>query len=96
MKRDTVLKILATRQEHLQTMGVKSLDLFGSVARDEASDRSDVDLLVEFDRPMSLFDFSRVKFYLEDILGCSVDMGTRKDLRQKLRDRVIEESIRAF
>lgn len=80
----------------LQQMGVKSLDLFGSVARDEATSKSDVDFLIEFDHPVSLFEFSRVKLYLEDTLGCSVDMGTREDLKKELCDRVLQETICAF
>ncbi len=77
-------------------MGVKSLALFGSVARDEATAESDVDFLVEFDRPIGLFDFSRVRLYLEDILGCSVDMGTPDSLKEYLRDRVLGEKINAL
>lgn len=97
MKRNEVLEIIAQHQEELKAMGVKSLALFGSVARDEANGDSDVDFLVEFDdRPIGLFDFSRVRLYLEDILGCSVDMGTRKYLRKELRDRVLREAICAF
>ena len=55
MKRDEVLAILAAHREQLQEMGVKSLNLFGSVARDEARPDSDVDFLVEFNRPGGLF-----------------------------------------
>ena len=56
MKRDEVLKILADHRDELrQQFGVKSLALFGSVARDEATETSDVDLLVEFERPVGLF-----------------------------------------
>ena len=50
MKRDEVLAILAAHREPLQRLGVKSLTLFGSVARDEARPDSDVDLLVEFNQ----------------------------------------------
>ncbi|TRU83627.1 MAG: hypothetical protein EWV54_19670, partial [Microcystis novacekii Mn_MB_F_20050700_S1D] len=50
MKRDEVLAILAAHREQLQTLGVKSLSLFGSVARDEAHSDSDVDFLVEFNQ----------------------------------------------
>ena len=96
MKRDEVLAIIASHKKHLQKMRVKSLDLFGSVARNEANPDSDIDFLVEFDRPMGLLDFSRVRFYLEDTLGCSVDMGTQEDLKPRVRDRVIEEAIHAF
>ena len=55
MKRDEVLKILADQRDTLKAFSVKSLSLFGSVARDEATEASDVDLLVEFDRPVGLF-----------------------------------------
>ena len=55
MKRDEVLKILADQRDTLKAFSVKSLSLFGSVARDEATEASDVDLLVEFYRPVGLF-----------------------------------------
>lgn len=96
MKRDEVLAIVAAHRQQLQAMGVKSLDLFGSVARDEADPDSDVDFLVEFDRPVGLFDFSKVRLYLEDVLGCSVDMGTQDALREHLRKPVLKDVIRAL
>jgi hypothetical protein len=77
-------------------MGVKSLELFRSVARDVAGPDSDVDFLVEFDRPVGLFDFSKVRLYLEDVLGCSVDMGTQDALREHLREPVLKDVIRAI
>ncbi len=73
MKRDHVLAILADHRDQLTALGVKSLNLFGSVARDEAGPDSDVDFLVEFSINASLFDLFRVQHYLEDILGCEVD-----------------------
>ncbi|MDJ0541002.1 MAG: nucleotidyltransferase domain-containing protein, partial [Microcystis sp. M53603_WE2] len=57
MKRDEVLTILAKHREQLEKLGVKSLSLFGSVARDEARFDSDVDLLVEFSKAVGLFEF---------------------------------------
>jgi uncharacterized protein len=96
MKRDEVLAILAAHQETLQTLGVKSLNLFGSVARDEARPDSDVDFLVEFNQPGGLFQLLQVQYYLEDILGCSVDLGTEDALREHLRKPVLKDVIRAF
>ncbi len=96
MKRDEVLTIVAAHREQLQEMGVKSLQLFGSVARDQARRDSDVDFLVEFDRPKGLFQLLRVQYYLEDILGCSVDLGTLDALREHLREPVLKDVIRAF
>jgi uncharacterized protein len=96
MKRDEVLAILAAHQETLQKLGVKSLNLFGSVARDEARPDSDVDFLVEFNQPGGLFQLLQVQYYLEDILGCSVDLGTEDALREHLRKPVLKDFIRAF
>jgi uncharacterized protein len=96
MKRAEVLSILATHQAMLKTLGVKTLDLFGSVARDEARPDSDVDFLVEFAIEATLFDLFRVQHYLEDILGCKVDLGTRSALREHLREPILQEAVRAF
>lgn len=96
MNRNEVLRKVVEHQEVLKELGVKSLDLFGSVARDEANLDSDVDFLVEFAKPVGLFQFSRVRLYLEEILGCSVDLGTRKALRQHLREPVLKDAIRVF
>ncbi|NEQ19717.1 MAG: nucleotidyltransferase family protein [Microcoleus sp. SIO2G3] len=96
MKRDEVLAIVAAHRKQLQAMGVKSLELFGSVARDEAGPDSDVDFLVEFDRPVGLFEFNQVQLYLEDILGHPVDMGRPIAQREHLREPVLKEAIRAI
>ena len=96
MKRDEVLAIIAAHREQLQEMGVKSLNLFGSVARDEARPDSDVDFLVEFNRPGGLFQLLQVQYHLEDILGSSVDLGTQDALREHLREPVLKDIIHAF
>ena len=93
MRRNDVLTLVRSHQDGLFQMGVKSLDLFGSVARDEARSDSDVDFLVEFDQPHGLFQLLRVKHYLEDILRCPVDLGTRIALREHLRETVLEDLI---
>ena len=96
MKRDEVLKIITKHREQLEKLGVKSLSLFGSVARDEAGPDSDVDFLVEFNRQGGFFQLFRVQHYLEDILGCSVDLGTEDALREHLREPVSKDVINAF
>jgi hypothetical protein len=70
--------------------------LFGSMARDEARTDSDIDLLVEFEHPVGLFTFVRLKRYLEKILESSVDLGTPDSLKPYLREPVFREAIRAF
>ncbi len=96
MKREDVLAILAAHKDKLTDLGVKSLDLFGSVARNEARPDSDVDFLVEFSIEASLFDLFRVQHYLEDLFGCAVDLGTEDALREHLREPVLKEAIRAL
>ncbi len=96
VRRQEALTLLAKHQNTLKGFGVKSLMLFGSVARDEARPDSDVDLLVEFDRPVGLFTFVRLKRYLEEILESSVDLGTSDSLKPYLQEPVFREAIRAF
>lgn len=96
MERQQALAILTNHQHKLKDFGVKSLILFGSVARDEARPDSDVDLLVEFDRPIGLFTFVSLKRYLEEISGTSVDLGTPDSLKPHLQEPVFREAIRAF
>ncbi|MBW4513610.1 MAG: nucleotidyltransferase family protein [Timaviella obliquedivisa GSE-PSE-MK23-08B] len=96
MRRQEALKILANHQNTLKDLGVESLMIFGSVVRDEARIDSDIDLLVEFNRPVGLFTFIRLKRYLEEILESSVDLGTPDSLKPYLREPVFREAIRAF
>lgn len=95
MKQETLLQILRQKNAELtNTFGVKSLLLFGSVARDEATPTSDVDLLVEFNRPTGYFGLFALQDYLEEILNCPVDLGTPNSLKPYIRERVMGELIR--
>jgi predicted nucleotidyltransferase len=96
--RDEVLTILRAEQPRLRSeFGVKSLALFGSVARAEASDSSDVDLLVEYERPVSLFDHVGTALYLEEALGVSkVDLIIRDCVIDELKDQIYGEAIDVF
>jgi predicted nucleotidyltransferase len=94
MNRDDVIHILAQAKRELhENYSVKSLALFGSVARNEARPDSDVDLLVEFSRPVGLFLFIGLKQYLESLLGCPVDLGTPASLKPHLKQGVLQEMI---
>ena len=94
MRREKALRILeANRQELRERFGVKSLRLFGSVARDEASEQSDVDVLVEFDETPSLFGFLRLQGYLRDLLGTKVDLVTESGLKERARQYVEKDAV---
>jgi predicted nucleotidyltransferase len=95
MLKDNLLDILQKHQKDLQEFGVKSLAIFGSVVRDEAWADSDVDILVEFSRPVGLLAFLKLKRHLEKILGKPVDLVTSKALRPQWRERIIREAIHA-
>ncbi|MDQ3399097.1 MAG: nucleotidyltransferase family protein [Deinococcota bacterium] len=95
MQRNEVLDILARHRPKLSAMGVASLALFGSVARNEAEGDSDVDLLVSFDRPVGFFHFLEVKDYLETVLKTRVDLVTEDALKKQLRERILAEAVRA-
>jgi predicted nucleotidyltransferase len=94
MNRATVLQTLSEHNALMvQRFGVASLALFGSTARDAATPDSDVDLLVSFIGPATSAQFFGVQFYLEDLLGCSVDLVTEKALRPELRPYVLKDAV---
>ncbi|MCK4785845.1 MAG: nucleotidyltransferase family protein, partial [Desulfobacteraceae bacterium] len=85
--------------ERALSIGKNSTDTVlkpGSVARGEASAKSDVDLMVEFDpahHRIGLFAFIRLRHRLEDMLGTYVDLVTPKALKRQLRDQILREAI---
>jgi len=85
-KREEILIVAAKH-------GAYNIRLFGSVARGEADADSDVDFLVELEPNRSLLDLGGLLMELQDLLGCSVDVVTEKGLRQRIRDRVLNEAI---
>ena len=93
--RDEILEALASERALFERYGVSAVSLFGSVARGESTEESDIDLLVEFSRPIGLLRFVELKRILEEVFGRSVDLVTPKALKPQLRDRILKEAIRA-
>lgn len=92
--RDEILHLLRTHRETLaERYGVTELALFGSFARNQATDRSDVDVLVQFDGPATSESYFGVQFYLEDLLDRRVDLVTDKALRPEFRRYVEREAV---
>jgi predicted nucleotidyltransferase len=87
---DTLRQLLPDLREQL---GVCSLWLFGSYARGEDTPESDVNVLVEFDRPASLFTLARIKHRLQASLRREVELGTPESLSKASRERVLKERI---
>lgn len=88
-------KLISTHNQELKKLGVKSILIFGSVARNQARPSSDIDLLVEFSKPVSLFEFLEIKEFLERILKVRVDLVTEPALKAPLKEKILKEAIRA-
>lgn len=91
-----IKKLLTSHKEQLSELGGHHLAIFGSIARDEATEKSDVDILVDFDTKKGLFGFADLKFYLEKILGCQVDLVTKRALHPALKMRILSEAKKIF
>jgi uncharacterized protein len=96
MKRTEILTLVQSHKAQIQELGAKSLDLFGSVARDQATAESDVDILVELNERSGFFEFFQIQHYLEDLLQRPIDLGTIDSLKEHLREPVLNEVIRVF
>ena len=94
MDKQVILKRLSSKIEEIRKrFSVKTLSIFGSAARGDMADGSDVDILVAFDQKASLDLFMDLKFYLEELLGTSVDLVTDKALRPRVRQAIEGELI---
>jgi hypothetical protein len=94
MKQEEIQRRLKEHREELTFFGVKSLALFGSVAQGEARPGSDLDILVEFKGPATFDWYMGLKFFLEELFECPVDLVTHKALKPRLRSYVEKEAIR--
>ncbi|MDZ4660574.1 MAG: nucleotidyltransferase family protein [Pseudomonadota bacterium] len=86
--------LLKTKEFELRALHVKKLFVFGSVARGSAESTSDIDLLVEFDCPVGMFEFLEVKYFLEALLNAKVDLATERALHPQLKDNILKEALR--
>jgi predicted nucleotidyltransferase len=95
MKRDDILSRLRERRREIsERFGVERVGLFGSAARDELREDSDVDVLVSF-RDRATFDgYMGLKIYLEQLFGRKVDLVTEKGLKPRARTHVERDLIR--
>jgi len=73
--------------------GARNVRVFGSVARGQAGEQSDIDFLVEMEPGRSLFDLGGMQSELESALGCPVDIVTEKGLKPRIRARVLQEAV---
>ncbi|HBQ99829.1 MULTISPECIES: nucleotidyltransferase family protein [unclassified Roseofilum] len=93
MNQETVISTLKEHPETLHNLGVKSLELFGSVARNEARPDSDLDFLVEFEGKITFDAYIDLKFFLEDLFTRKVDLVIKEDLKPQICEVVITQAI---
>jgi predicted nucleotidyltransferase len=91
------LQELRNRREEILRVadqyGARRIRVFGSVARGEADERSDIDFLVDLESGRSLLDLGGLLMDLQDLLGRRVDVVTERGLKQRIRNRVLEEAV---
>jgi len=88
--RDKILSLLQTNRIKVQKYGVKRIGLFGSYARGEQVLKSDIDILVEFKKGQKNFDnYMDLKFYLEKLFGCKVDLVINDSIKPSLREPIL-------
>ena len=97
MNKSEVLKKLKLSKKEMKQFSVKDLYLFGSYAREEAQDQSDLDILVEFEpeAQIGLFAFAKLRRRLSELLGRDVDLVTRDAIHPEMRDEILREAIHA-
>ena len=89
------IELISVHLDDLRNMCVKSLSIFGSLARGEFGPGSDIDLLVEFSEPVGFFRLIELKQYLERLFEREVDLATPDALRPEIKDQILKEAIRA-
>ena len=93
-----MLHILREYQPELRRRGVLHAAIFGSVARGEAGEESDVDILIELDPecPMGVFAYASLQCYIKELVGEATDVVNRSTLKPLLRDAILRDAVDAF
>ena len=85
-KREEILRIAAKH-------GARNIRIFGSVARGESDEKSDIDFLVDMEPGRSLLDLGGLLMDLQELLGCEVDVITENGLKKRIKERVLNEAV---
>lgn len=93
---DKTKAVLLSHRKQLSQLGSRHLAIFGSTARNESTKTSDIDILVDFDTKKDLFGFIDLKFFLEELLNCDVDLVSKQALHPALKERILSEAKQIF
>ncbi len=93
MTRDDILATIRANEPRVRELSVRELALFGSFARGDQTETSDIDFYVEFDK--KTFDnYMNTKRLLETLFGPKVDLGIKSNIKPRLRERILNEAVR--
>jgi len=91
---DEIKEIIKKHKDELkEKYSVKEIGIFGSFARGEAKEDSDIDILVEFEKPIGLFKFLELEEYLSNLIGREVDLVSKKALKPHIGKHILEEVV---
>lgn len=92
----TYISLINENIEELERQfGVRKIAIFGSTARGEDTEKSDIDIIVELNRPIGFFSFMRLESHLKKILGKKVDLTTKASLKSTIKKNILKEAIYA-
>ena len=93
-KIDKIKKILSEHRAELRsTYKITEIGIFGSYIRGDQKRKSDIDILVQFDEPVSLLYLVDAEIYLSELLNIKVDLIPKEDLRPELKNRILKETV---
>lgn len=81
------------KNEIVEKYGVTEIGIFGSYLREEQKETSDIDILVEFKKPVGMLTFINLKNYLSDLFETNVDLVTKKALKPRIGQRILNEVV---
>jgi len=94
MQLDEIKKIIIGEMPFLmEKYSVKEIGVFGSAVRGEQKEGSDIDVLVEFSKPITLFGYARLQRYLEEKLDSKVDLVSKKGLKEAIKENILNETV---
>ena len=87
---------LGSNSRRLKELGVRSLSVFGSLAKQRFRSDSDIDFLVEYEQPAGLFRHIELEQYLANLSECEIDLVTARSLRPEMRNEILKEAVRVY
>ena len=91
LSNDIILKKIEENRKIIREYGIKRIGVFGSYMRNEQKDGSDIDILIEFEEGEKTFDnYMNLKFFLEELYGCNVDLVIAEAVKPRLKPYILE------